>query len=230
MASWDEVKSRISWAGRAAVVKTRTMAKIATVSGKISDARKSVDESCLALGRMLVDTEYAGLSAEEIEELIRKAEESGEETQLLKAVMLVKKSEETLDELIEEKSLLKCITPCRVCGREITSGEEFCSVCGARVVPEDEPEDDPYEEDEEDDADEPEDDAGTEDDGDIEEEAEDEDSDEDNDTDSELPHPVEIEVNENDEAAEEVVKDLADDMAEDVKRYMEDDGDQDNKE
>ena len=145
MASWDEVKSRIKWAGKASVVKLRTAAKTATVNGKISDAKKSLNGCYLELGRCLVDTEYKDDSIQDIERLIERAEVNGADTEVLEAVREVKKCEKLLANLLEEKVILKGITPCRVCGAEVTADSEFCSKCGARVVPDPEAE---YEEDE----------------------------------------------------------------------------------
>ncbi len=141
MASWDDVKSRISWAGKATVVRTRTVAQIATVNGKISDTRKNINAGCLELGRILVDSEYADDTVEDIEERIDKAETTGEDKELLKAVLKVKKFEEELDELVYEKGQLQGITPCRICGAEVTADSEYCCKCGASVVPEDDPSD-----------------------------------------------------------------------------------------
>ncbi len=215
MASWDDVKSRISWAGKASVVKTRTLAKLAAVNGKISDAEKSLKDEYLALGRKFVEDEYAGISVEDIEErLERAAVEDSSEAGLLEAVLKVKRNEALLDELFEEKEELKGITPCRVCGMEVTADSRFCSKCGAMVNPgvPDEPD--------------ASDDGETPDDPDIpdEEEAPEETEDDGTEDDRELPHPIEIEVGKDDEAAEEVVNDVAGDMAADVRRYMEDGG------
>ena len=139
MASWDELKSRISRAGKASVVKTRTLAKIATVNGKISDTRKNINTGCRELGRILVDSAYADDSAEDIRNRIDKAEAAGEDRELLEAVLRVKEYEEELDELIYEKGQLQGITACRVCGAEVTADSDYCSKCGASVIPEDEP-------------------------------------------------------------------------------------------
>ena len=137
MVSWDDVKSRISWAGKASVVKTRTLAKIATVNGKISDAKKNINKGCRELGRILVDSGYADDTAEDIKKRIDEADTTAEDRELLEAVLIVKRYEEELDALIYEKGQLQGITPCRVCGSEVTADSDYCSKCGASVVPQD---------------------------------------------------------------------------------------------
>ena len=240
MASWDEVKGKISWMGKASVVKTRTAARIVTVDGKISDARKKVDESLLALGRCLYELDYAEDSVEDIEELIKEAEADGEDIGFYEAVLEVKRNEAQLEGLIEEKEILKGIKPCRVCGEEITADSAFCRICGTRVDQDEDSEYEPEDSDEETDEDisdeEADEDADADSDSDSDEEEFDEDTDdedggdpdeEDDDeeesSDPELPAPVEVKVDKNDEAAEKVVNVVTGDMAEDVKRYLEDD-------
>ncbi len=238
MASWDEVKGKISWMGKASVVKTRTAARIVTVDGKISDARKKVDESLLALGRCLYELDYAEDSVEDIEELIKEAEADGEDIGFYEAVLEVKRNEAQLEGLIEEKEILKAIKPCRVCGEEITADSAFCRICGTRVDQDEDSEYEPEDSDEETDEDisgeDTDEDADADSDSDEEEFDEDsddedggdpdeEDDDDEENSDPELPAPVEVKVDKNDEAAEKVVNVVTGDMAEDVKRYLEDD-------
>lgn len=125
----DETKNAVQTVGK----KFTNAADAAKTNMEILSLRADMEDTFAEIGRIIYMMDNGGFSASQLEE--ETAEGSPNRTindLLIKAA----EKQEQIDFLTEKLSSLKSGNICPGCGRKCKNSEIFCSICGARVKPE----------------------------------------------------------------------------------------------
>ncbi len=113
MALFDNLSKRATEAGQKAIQKTRELSEISRVSGLISDAEKTINNTYFQIGKL-----YAEIHRYDAEENF---------ASMIKTIVLAEEKIEDYRKQIED---VKGIQHCEKCGAEVPKGAVYCSVCG----------------------------------------------------------------------------------------------------
>ncbi len=113
---FDEIGKTLRQLGRDTVSSVQKMNEARQASGRLSDARKTVDRLYAELGKAVYE-QYGSAPLAGLEEQLEKI------TEAKKTVELREK----------EVQAVKGVAICPNCGKEAAKGEKFCSACGTKL-------------------------------------------------------------------------------------------------
>ncbi len=134
MASWEDIKTRLSDTGDRIVEKIRVSAESARLSGELRDMEKDRDKNYAMLGQMFYEDKYGRMKIKTLEKKIAELDDNNPKKAIVLKVLELKQGEVAFAELAELKKKLKGITKCPNCGGDVSPDEEFCVTCGTRIV------------------------------------------------------------------------------------------------
>ena len=117
MGFFDGFGKTVTDAGQKTVQKTKDMSETVKINSLISEEKKKMAKIYMQIGKQYVDI-YGSTCDEEFEELVDQALES----------------QDKIDGYHNQLQNLKRELRCAACGSEIQKGDVFCSVCGTKII------------------------------------------------------------------------------------------------
>ncbi len=140
MTFWEELGQKISRGSQDAIQKTKDMASVLSLKADISDAERHIRELQAEIGKLVVDSQFEGVTKEELRSIIDGDESSvkimafSAWREIWEKVMMIRADEELIGidkrKIAELDDKIQCVN----CGKFVAKGTSFCSECGAKII------------------------------------------------------------------------------------------------